>query len=495
MGIIKRQAIKNNLIAFVGVGIGLVSRFIIYPQDKALGGYSDAIIGAALLLVPFIRFGSTIVMVRFLPYLETGDKKTGANQLLARGLAVMTTGLITVALANWLGEDWLNRMFPRGVLHDSRWVILGVTAALVYAEALTSHLVNFNRIAVPVIFNNILIKVGVPVIFLLVISGIFNVGNYGLLLIGVYALAVVGLLVYAYGLGVLKGIWGKLALSEKQKRQMYIVTLFSVFGEIGARLSVYIDTLSINTYLGNVDTNVYTLAKFVVGVIVIPSAAITAITAPIVTKAWREKDMDHLRFLYRESSMVLYVIGATILTGAVVCLPVLYDLIPKFDAYRAGYLCVLLLGCGQLLDLMTSINGSLIGMTDYFRWNIVFVLSLGVLNGILNYVFIEILGYGITGAAVATALSLALYNGAKVGLVYWKMRMHPFSMSLLYSTLVMLLAGGAAFSLPDFSSDYVNLFLRGSVVVVIFILYLRFTSAVPAARRLLTQGVAAAFRQ
>lgn len=495
MGIIQRQTIKNNLIAFIGVGVGMVSRFVIYPQDKDLAGYSDAVLGAALLLAPFIVFGSTAVMVRYLSYLEIDDEKTGASQLLVRSLAVITTALAVLALANWLGEDLLNRLFARGVLNNSRWIILGVAAAMVYAEALTSHLINFKRIAIPVVFNSVLIKIGVPIVFLLVLTGTFDTGDYGLWLIGIYALAVFGLVIYAHGLGTIKLVWGKLALPEPRRRQMYSLALFSVFGVIGSRLSMYIDTLSINVFLGNVDTNVYTLAKFVVGVIIIPSIAVNSITAPVVADAWRKKDMDRLGFLYRESATVLYAFGAVILTGAVVCLPIVYGIVPKFEAYRLGYVSVLFLGGGQLIDLMTSINGNLIGMTDYFRWNVVLILLLGAFNGILNYIFIIVFGYGITGAAIATAISLVLYNVTKVGLVYWKMGIHPFSTSLVYSTIVMLVAGGAAFALPEFQPGYVNLLLRGVVVVIIFFLYLRFTSGVPAARRLLTQGIKATFEQ
>lgn len=495
MGIIQRQTLKNNLVAFVGVGVGMVSRFFIYPQDSDLGGYSDAVLNAALLMVPFITLGSTTVMVRYLSYLEGDDEKMGANQLLARSLAVTTAVLAFLALANWLGEDLLNSLFTRGALSDSRWIILGVAAALVYAGVLTSHLVNFKRIAVPVIFNNLLIKIGVPLVFLFVLAGTVKQEDYGFWLIIVYALAAVGLVAYAFSLGTIKFTWGKLALPEPQRRQMYSLALFSIFGAIGSRLSMYIDTLSINSILGNVDTNVYSLAKFVIGVIIIPSMAINSITAPIVANAWRERDMTHLSFLYKESATVLYAFGALIFTGAVVCLPVLYGLIPKLEPYQLGYASVFFLGGGQLIDLMTSINGNLIGMTDHFRWNVVFILLLGVFNAVLNYVFIAIMGYGITGAAMATAISLVLYNIAKVGLVYWKMEMHPFSISLLYTTLIMFLAGGAAFALPEVTSKLVNLLLRGGTVVAVFLCYLRFTFGVPAARRLLTQGFKAAFKQ
>ncbi|MBB4080201.1 O-antigen/teichoic acid export membrane protein [Lewinella aquimaris] len=491
MGVIQRQTIKNNAVSLLGVGIGAVSQLLIYPLDVGLKGHIDGVVSFATLLVPFLLLGMPAVMVRYLPYLTGEDEVRGAGQLLTRSLVVATIALLVVTGLNFLLGDRL--AVGQGVLDRSRWTIIGVAAALVYAAIFTSHLLNFQRIALPVVFNNLLIKVGAPILVLAAVYGYLSQTGVDVWLILLYAAAAVGLILYAWRLKVVRLVWGRLGLGEVRVRSLYGLALFSVFGAIGGRLAAQLDTVSINTLLGDVDTGIYAIAKYVMNVIVIPTVAINAITSPIVAKAWRDRDMSHLGFLYKETAMVLYAVGGLIYVGAVVCMPYVYGLTDGLEAYRIGYASVLFLGGAQLFDLMTSINGNLIGMTDYYRWNVLLILVLGVFNVFLNYFFIAVLGYGMTGAALSTFVSLFLYNVLKVGFVYWKMRLHPLTTSLLYTTIALAVCGVAGWFLPLDARTSVQVIVRGTVICALFYGYLRFTSGVPALRRLLTNGVGKMF--
>ena len=490
MGVIQRQTIKNNLASLIGVAIGAASQLLIYPLDVALKGHIDGIVSFATLLAPLLLLGTPSVMVRYLPYLKN-DEVAGAGQLLLRSLVITTAMLLLVVLLNGLLGDRL--AVGQGVLEHSRWAIIGVTAALAYAGVLTAHLVNFQRIAVPVLFNNLLIKVGAPLLVLTAVYGYLSDRAVDSWLVALYGLAVGGLIAYAWRIRKLRLGWGRLQLEGVRLRQLYSLALYSIFGSLGARLSSQLDTVSINTLLGDVDTGIYAIAKYVMGVIIIPTVAINAITSPIVARAWRERDMAHLGFLYRETAQVLFAVGGLIYVGAVVCLPYVYGLTEGLEAYRTGYAAVLFLGGAQLFDLLTSINGNLIGMTDYYRWNVVLVLILGVLNVFLNYLFIAVLGYGMTGAAISTMVSLLLYNLLKVAFVYWKMRLQPLTPSLLYTALVLAACGFVGWYLPLDARMSVQVVVRGALIVLLFLAYLRFTPGVPALRRLLTNGVGKMF--
>lgn len=492
MGIIQRQTIKNNLVAFLGVGIGAVSQLFIYPQNVDLKGHFDGIISAAQLIVPFLLLGMPAVMVRYLPYVKGESETRRAGQLLLRSLLVASTALALLVLANWLFGNRLG--VGQGALRDSRWAIIGVAAGLTYAGIFTAHLVNFRRIAVPVIFNNLLLKIGAPLIVLATVYGYLQDEQTDGWLVALYVAPVLGLLIYAYALGSLRPSYGRLRLEGTSLREIFQLAVFSILGTVGARLALQLDTLSINTILGETDTGLYALPKFIINVMLVPAAAVNAITAPLIASAWRERNFSHLGALYRDTAQVLYAIGGLIFVGAVVCLPYLYGLTPKLEDYRVGYGATLLLGAAQLFDLMTSINGNLIGMTDYFRWNVFFILSLGLLNVFLNYFFLAVLGYGIEGAALSTLVSVLLYNCLKVVFVYRKMRLQPFSPSLLYTTGALVVCGLIAWFLPLQMSRLPNILLRGLALVSLFFLYLRFTQGVPPLRRFLSGGVGQLFR-
>lgn len=488
MGVVQRQTIKNNAVAFIAVGVGAASRLFIYPSNPELNGYSDTVINAALVLVPFLLLGTTAVMVRYLSYLEGPDRRANAGQLLTRSLVISTGALSLLVLFNYLAEPWLNQLFVRDALHHGRWVILGLAAVMMYAGIFTSHLLSFKRIAVPVIFNNLWVKVGTALLFFLTVQTTISAGQYGNWLIGVYGVAAVGVLSYALYRKVIRLSWGKLALPEHHRRQLYGLAVFSIFASLGSQIALYIDTLSINAILGDYDTSIYSLAKFTIGVVAVPYIAVNGITSPIVAEAWKNDDREQLAYLYRESSIILFAFGGLIITGAIVCLPPLYTIIPNLEQYRAGYIAVIILSGGQLVDMATSINSNLISMTDYYRWNVAFIMILGVFNAVLNYVFIALLGFGITGAAISTAISVVLYNIVKVLFIYWKMDMQPLSSQHLKVSLFLLLLGGLALLIPTAWNPVAALLLRGVLVAVPFLALLYFTNLIPAVRQLMRQG-------
>lgn len=497
MGIIQRQTLKNNLLAYGAVAVGAFAQLKIYPEDLELKGHADGLLKIALLLFPLFTFGMSMVMVRFLPYLE-GEMERAMGQLLSRGLVVVTIGLAALAAFNYLFGDWIiNSLLASdwkvGKLEHYRWQILGLTAAMVYTSIITAHLTNYKRIAIPVLFNNLLLKIGLIIIFLLAINSYFSLQSFTTMLVVLYFLAAFGLIAYATYLGIFRLRWGRLTMQDKSRRDMISLAVFGIFGSVGSVLATHLDTIFINTLISDQQTGVYSFAIFTTMVIGIPYKAVNSIASPIVADRWKHGDVDQLGFLYRESATVLYAAGGLIFTGAVVCLPYLYQLTEKTGQLSVGYVAVLLLGAGQLFDQLTSINSSLVSFTDYYRWNIVFLLVMGAMNAVLNYYFIAVVGLGLTGAALATMLSLCLYNLAKGIFIYWKMGLQPLSLNQLYTSLVLTASGLLAWFAPGPTGVIPNILLRGSLIVLFFLLYLRYTNGVPPIRRMLKGGIKAMF--
>ncbi len=497
MGIIQRQTLKNNVLAYLAVAVGAYAQVKVYPLDLELKGHADGLLKIALLLFPLFTLGMSVVMVRFLPYLR-GDREQTAAQLLSRGLAVVTAGLALLALFNLFAGDLIVAALQRGgwklgKLVHYRWTIFGLLAAMVYASVLTAHLTNFKRIAIPVLFNNLLLKLGLLVIFLFAIYGYYDRPGFTTGLVVLYFLTSLGLIAYATYLGVFRLRWGRLPLEEKNLRDMVSLATFGIFGSIGSVLATHLDTIFINTLINDEMTGVYSFGVFVASVIAIPFKAVNAIASPIVAEHWKKKEIPELRFLYQESAMVLFAAGGFIYAGMVVCIPYLYQLTERPDELALGYYALVLLGAGQLFDQLTSINGTLISYTDYYRWNIVFLLGMGGINAILTYQAIAVYDLGLTGAALATMLSLCLYNLAKGIFIYWKMEIHPLSSSLLFTGLVLTAAGLLAWSIPGPQGAVLNILLRGSIITLPFLAFLRFTNGVPPLRRMLRKGVKAMF--
>lgn len=499
MGVVQRQTFKNNILAYLAVAVGAFAQVKIYPIDYELKGHADGLLKIALLIFPLFTLGTSAVMVRFLPYLK-GDKDEVAGQLLTRSIVAVSVGLILLALGNALFIDELvsyltTAGWQLGKLVDYRWTIFGLVSAMVYASVFTAHLTNFKRIAIPVVFNNLWPKIGLLTIFLLATFGFFNRDGFTIALVVLYLLIGVGLIAYATFLGIFRLRWGRLPLEEKNIRDILSLAVFGVFGSIGSVLATHLDTIFVNTLI-DVDaqvrdrlTGVYSFGVFVSAVIAIPYRAVNAIAAPIVAEDWKEGNIQKIGKMYRESAAVLFAVGGYVFSGIIVCVPYLYQLTARPDELNLGYYALVCLGGGQLFDQLTSINGTIISFTDYYRWNIVFIVLLGVVNGLSTYYAVATLDLGLTGAGLATMLSLCLYNVVKGLFIYIKMGIHPLSASLFFTAFTLICIGIIAWYVPGPTGGFLNLIYRGFLITALFLIYLRFTKGVPALRRVLQGGL------
>jgi len=121
---------------------------------------------------------------------------------------------------------------------------------------------------------------------------------------------------------------------------------------------------------------------------------------------------------------------------------------------------VFLVGAAKLVDMGTSINNQIINFSKYYRFGFVAIILMAFFNVLANLMLIP--EYGIVGAALATLISLGLYNLLKMLFIQWRFKMHPFGIK----TLQLLLITGAI---------YGNILLRsiligGSYVLIVYTL-------------------------
>lgn len=497
MSVIRRQVFKNNLLSYLAFAVGIIGQLFVFNKDVAMKGHADTLLKSAMLLLPFMMLGMNTVMVRFLPYID--EELDDANaKLFSRGLLVATLTLALLGGVNLLFSDYLfewlkTKGYAFEKLRNNSWAVYGLLVAMMYASLLTTFLTNYKRIAIPVLFNNLFVKVGVIVIFFLSVKGLYGRDGFNSALVIVYCLSTIGLLIYVWSFKKIRLNWSKIKLKEKSVRDLYSMAAFSILGSLGSVLAVHIDTLSINFFLGDTDTGIYSFGAFAVSVILIPYKAVNSIASPIVSAAWKERNIAYLKFLYQESAQVLFAAGTFVYVGLLTCLPDLYLVSNDMGQYAPGYIATLILGAGILFDQLTSINNTLFSFTDYYRWAVAFIVFLGLGNVYLNYLFIGQLGYGIEGAAYATMLALVFYNFCKGTFLYWKIGIHPLSLSLVYTSIVACFAGGVAWVIPSVGAAIPDLLIKALVVTIVFFGYFRFTSGVPPIRKALQGGLSKLF--
>jgi len=155
MGVVQRQAIKNSLLSYFGIGLGLLAQVFLYHQELEMKGLADSLVKWAALIWPLLTLGFGAVIVRFVPY-GLHDRETTSHRLFTLALRYVSIALILFVITWLLFNDdltlWAKKYgYDLSILqtYSTQFVIIVVCLSL--GALVTANLINFHRIAVPVI--------------------------------------------------------------------------------------------------------------------------------------------------------------------------------------------------------------------------------------------------------------------------------------------------------------------------------------------------------
>ena len=491
MGIIQRQAIKSNLIAIISTLVGLIAMVEVYPRALDAKGLADAMYNWATIIFPFMTLGAGLVMVKLVPSVRAPAAKAKA-QLFSWSLVAVTATLTVVGLILWLTyRHLLSGLAAWGVeltiVSEYPLAIFIILSCLTLNYVANNNLVNHNRIAVPAVFNSLLIKVIQPLLVLAVYAEYVSLGEFAYGVSGMYALAALGIFAYSWYIGALRLDFSRIELHGYGKRAVASIAAFSVFGTLGSSLVTGADIVLVANLLGTEATAIYGFGLFAAMLMYLPLRSINSISAPLIVDSWSKKNIEHLSFLYQESSLVLTTIAGVMTLGMFFCLPPVYEITDNLAKYEPGYWSAVFLALGIGFDLITSLNSVIINYSDLYRWNILFVLLSGVINLTCSYVFIAYYDLGLAGAGLGSTVALFVYNAVKVNFLYRRVGILPFRWGHLYLFGLFLIIFALVWVLPDLASPILDVLLRGGVIVVATFLALAFTDIVPPVRKLITE--------
>jgi O-antigen/teichoic acid export membrane protein len=113
-------------------------------------------------------------------------------------------------------------------------------------------------------------------------------------------------------------------------------------------------------------------------------------------------------------------------------LDVLYTIIP--GEYEKGKMVIYFIGLANIFNMATGTNGIIIATSSYYRYQSVFVFLLLLFTIATNALFIP--KFGITGAAIASAISTFLFNLIRYLFILRKFNFQPFNWRFLAVTII-----------------------------------------------------------
>ncbi len=467
MGIIARQGSKNAVYIIAGIGIGAVSNIFIYPSffrnDLDYLGFLQLFVTTGALFAPFLTLGSIGVAVRYYPKLIKEGKENLLNYFC---WFYPIIGLILFAGFLFFFGDFVIDNFLKENFVEKNLFLIGLfllTLLMTYFRSLSSISIAKTKTGVVIILNEVYVRIALLLGLILVFTEIITLKQYFLFHLIAYGSQLLILMIYYR-----KDFFVKfLRPSWKETKEITIYGFNTLFDNVASLVVNKADIFMIAFYLNLEKVAIYNLAFFMSTVITIPNRAIMIIAAPVLARYVHDNDYENVQKIYQKSSLTQILAGGLIFILIWCNFGNVLEIGNLPHQYQeAGYV-FLFLGISKLVDLIGSVNGSILLATPYFRYNLYFNLILFIITIALNILLIPY--YGIEGAAVATAISLTVFNLMKGFFLYRKYKLQPFHKNTLLGLVILTLSFLAGYFLPDFSNVYLDLVLRCLVICILFI--------------------------
>ncbi|UOB17374.1 oligosaccharide flippase family protein [Abyssalbus ytuae] len=462
MGIVVKQTSKNVIYTYLGFAIGAVNTLFLFTNfltDDYYGliGY---LISSANIMMPLLAFGVHNSLVKF--YSSYKDKKqqdSFVTCMLFLPLAlIIPVGFIgTIAyeqIVNFLSKE-------NKIVIDYVWTIYILAGSMAYFEVFYA----WCKVNMKSVYGNFLKEVFnrliTMILLFLVFFKVITVHEFILSLVWMYVGRTILMAISAY---VIKKPSLRFSLPSNFINVFKYTSLIILAGSIAVVL-LDVDKVMIGQFKEIENVAFYNVAVYIAVVIAVPSRAMHQIMYPLTAKLLNENNKKELSVLYKKSSITLYITGGLIFLLILININELYKVLP--DEYSGGLTVVLLISIAKLSENLLGNNNAIIFNSVYYRMVLFFGVLLAVLTVILNLLFIPL--WGITGAAVATLSSFLIYNISKIYFVWKKFKIHPFTKSTYYTTLIILLLFISFYFWNFGFHPFINIFLKSIMLSAIFI--------------------------
>lgn len=466
MGIIQKQAIKGTVYSYIGVVIGFFTTAILFPRILTTGeiGLLKLLVSFSVLFAQFGSLGFTSVINRLFPYFRKSGEKHNGFIILA--ILISFTGFLLTSIAFEIYKPFLirNNLEDSALLVEYAHLIIPLIFATLFFDLFDSY----NKVLYDAVLGTFLKE------FLQRMLILVSIFLYYLEMVTIHQF------IYAYTLSlmiptlVLLGILitrkemtfrlNRSAFGKPVLREMGIISFFGFISGIGGLAIAHIDSLLVNKFLGISLTGIYATTFFFGTLVLIPSRPLIKISTAIVADAWKSGNIDNIRLVYSKSCINQAMIGLLIFAGLWVNIENIFQILP--EEFEAGKYVIFFIGLANVIEMTAGVSGTIIGTSEYYRLNAVFIIIFLIFLVGLNFIFIPM--WGLPGAALASACSRLIYVLIRYLFLRIKFHMDPYNSKYLILIAVTILSYLAGFILPVLSNYIIDILVRSSIVLLVF---------------------------
>ena len=404
------ELFKKGGLSFVirigGQVMGFILTLIIahYFGAKGLGDYVLSIVVLRVFTL-FSKFGMDTFSIRFIASFAKQGKWKSIQLFRSKIIRLLSiSSLLFSLLMYYLSEDIANLVHAK-VEHVrlNAFFVLPMSFFMLHYQSLRG----LKRIAEFSFFYR-MAQATFSIISIFIITQFFVDGN-----VPVYAylssLAIVSFLAFisfTYNYNKIKRINDNEIIEDLKYSDILKVSIPLMFAQCVQFIMASTDKLMLGSMRSPEEVGIYFTAFKLSMFASIALMAINSIAAPIFAELYGKKDFDGLKKVAHQSSKIIFL--------ATLPLVLVFFVFPEFllglfgEEFKVGVKAFVFLSVGKLISSLSGSAGNILQMTgkQVIFMNVLFVGA--IVNVLLNFFLIP--KYGINGAALASMISLSVWN-------------------------------------------------------------------------------------
>lgn len=465
MGIIQQQSIRSTIYTYAGVLLGFVTVALLFPRflTPEQIGVINLLVAYAMVFGQLGTLGFSNAIVRFFPYFR--NKNKGHHGFLSILLATGLAGFILFLVLYFIIKPYVlaSNVDSSPLFIEYYSYIIPLTFFLLYFTLLETYSNVLYNTTTATFLKEFLQRMLILISLLLFVFNVADFNHFLFFYCATFAVIAFALLFFLRKEGELQ--IRKPLLKIPLLKGMFSISAFGFITGFSHLAIMKIDVIMLNQFYSSAETGIYATTFYFGTLIILPSRTINRIASTVIADAFKTKNIQTLRDVYLKSCVNQYILGSYLLLGIWLNIDNIFKIIPP--EYEAGKYVIFFIGMSNLIRMTGGIDTALIGYSKYYKYNTLFIFLLLFFSVITNLILIPILS--LTGAAIASTISVLLFVIIKFVFIKKKFDFQPYNIRYVYVLLISLGIYFLIAQLPAFSNPYLDVFVRGCLITGLFV--------------------------
>lgn len=464
MGIVARQSIWNTVLLYAGVVIGYFNVTYFFPQVIGKEGYglTRIILSVVFIAQNFAMLGTPGILMKFFPKFS----QSGKSGLVRLSLGILLVGLIVICTSLYLLQDTIIELKQESSPLFETYYLLCIP--ILIALSLYVYFANLCRVhlesVLPVFTYEFLFKLLTTLLLILAWFYSWSLDTFLYAWAGLYFINVLILGAYLIIKGRIDLGWDG-SIGRPFFKESMDFGLFNMMAGASNSIISNIDIVMLGLLLTHdslTRTGFYAIMVYLGNAVLMPTRGLGTIASPLIAKFTEEGNKEKLMNMYERTSLNQMVTTGFLAIGIFINLRHL--LIMMDIPYDVGMPVYVLIAITRLVQSGTGVNGQLINYSQFYRYTTYFVAGLALVAIASNYILIPM--YALTGAALASMMSITAFEMLKWGFVWKKLRMQPFHRKHLLSIVLGACLLLLDYLLPECEPFWLDMIIRSTLISV-----------------------------